>query len=123
MFEMILNDMLGVLRATFLGGDWMSLAIAFGSVLIAVLVMRRGTQIGSMTLLALVLFALGGYLRDVFAGPTATGSVTGGRLATEFNSSLNIFMGMTASSLLAYFLAFMLLILVLFGVRALIARG
>ena len=36
-----------------------ALAIAFGSVLVASLLMRRGTQIGSMTLFALVLFALG----------------------------------------------------------------
>ena len=65
MIEMIINDVSGIFRTTFLNGDWVSLAIAFGSVLVASLVMQRLTQIGSMTLLALTLFVLGGYLRGV----------------------------------------------------------
>jgi len=119
----LLNEMLSVLRATFLHGDWISLLIAFGSVVVAALVMRRGTQIGSMTLMALTLFAIGGYLRNLFAGPTPEGgSVTGGRMVSEFNNSLGLFMDMTAANLLAYFLAFMLLIFVLFGVRTVFSR-
>jgi hypothetical protein len=124
MLEMIVNDVLGVLRGTFLNGDWISLLIAFGAVLIASLAMRRGTQIGSMTLLALTLFAVGGYLRGVFAGPTPEGgAVTGGTLVGHLESSWSLFMGMTAATLLAYFIAFMLFIFVLFGVRSILGRG
>ncbi|GJL94025.1 MAG: hypothetical protein DHS20C05_04300 [Hyphococcus sp.] len=123
MLEMILNDVLSVLRATFLNGDWISLLIAFGSVVVAALVMRRGTQIGSMTLMALTLFAIGGYLRGVFAGATPEGgSVTGGRLVNQLEASWGIFMNLTAATLLAYFIAFMLLIFVLFGVRTIFSR-
>lgn len=124
MIETILNDVIGVLRGTFLHGDWISLLIAFGSVLIAAFVMRRNTQIGSMTLLALVLFAIGGYLRGVFAGPTPEGSgaVTGGRLAGQLEASWGVFMNLTAATLLAYFIAFMLLIFVLFGAKTLLSR-
>ena len=123
MLEMILNDVLAIIRATFLNGDMISLLIAFGSVLIASLVMRRGGQIGSMTLLALTLFAIGGYLRGVFAGPTPEGGVTGGRLVNQLEASWSVFMGLTAATLLAYFIAFMVLIFLIFGVRSVVARG
>lgn len=122
MLEMILNDVLGILRGTFLNGDWTSLLIAFGSVVIAALIMRRNTQIGSMTLLALVLFAIGGYLRGVFAGPVE-GEVTGGRLVGQLEYSWSVFMSLTAATLLAYFIAFMLLIFVLYGAKTLLSRG
>lgn len=121
MLETILNDVLYVLRSIFLGGDWIGLLIAFGSVVIAALVMRRGTQIGSMTLLALVLFALGGYLRGVF-GAAEGASVTGGRLAGQLQASWGVFMNMTAATLLSYFLAFMVLIFVIFGARSVFSR-
>jgi len=124
MLEMMANDVLSVMRGTFLNGDWISLLIAFGAVLVSALAMRRGTQIGSMTLLALTLFAVGGYLRGVFAGPTPEGgSVTGGRLVGQLEASWGVFMGLTAATLLAYFIAFMLLILVLFGARSIFGRG
>lgn len=124
MLEMILNDVLAILRATFLGGDWIKLVIAFGSVAIAALVMRRGTQIGSMTLLALTLFAVGGFMRGIFAGPTPEGgAVTGGRLVNQLEASWGVFMGLTAATLLAYFIAFMLLIFVMFGAKAVFGRG
>lgn len=124
MLEMILNDVLSVMRGTFLHGDIIGLLIAFGSVMIAALAMRRGTQIGSMTLLGLSLFALGGYLRGVFAGPSPEGgAVTGNRLVGQLENSWGVFMNLTAASLLAYFLAFMLIIIVLFGAKSLLSRG
>lgn len=123
MLETILNDVIGTMRATFLNGDFIALAIAFGSVAIAAVMMRRGTQIGSMTLLALALFALGGYLRGVFFAPAAEGTaVTGGRLAGQLQSSWGMFMNMTAANLLSYFLAFMVLIFVIFGAKSIFAR-
>ncbi|MEO1252003.1 MAG: hypothetical protein AAFW81_06640 [Pseudomonadota bacterium] len=122
MLETILSDVIAIFRATFLGGDWIGLAIAFGSVLIAALLMRRGTQIGSMTLLALVLFALGGFARGVFGGPEPA-AVTGDRLAGQMQASWSVFMGLTAATLLAYFLAFMVLIILIFGLRSLFSRG
>lgn len=124
MLETILNDVLAVLRGTFLTGDWTGLLIAGGAVVIAALMMRRGGQIGSMTLLALTLFAIGGYLRGVFAGarPEDGAAVSGGHLANQLELSWMAFMDLTAASLLAYFIAFMALILVLFGAKALFAR-
>lgn len=123
MLEAILTDVLGVLRGTFVYNDWISILIALGSVLVAALAMRRSGQLGSMTLLALALYALGGYLRGVFAGPEPQGgSVTGGRLAGQLEASWASFMNLTAATLLAYFIAFMLLILVFFGAKALLTR-
>ena len=124
MLEMILNDVLAIMRSTFLGSDWIALVIAFGSVAIAALVMRRGTQIGSMTLLALTLFVIGGFFRGIFAGPTPEGgAVTGGRLVSQLETSWGIFMGLTAATLLAYFIAFMVLIFILFGAKSVFGRS
>jgi hypothetical protein len=123
MLEAILNDVVGVFRATFLGGDLIGLAIAAGAVLIAALVMQRGSQIGSMTLLALAIFALGGFIRGVMRGPIAEdgGSVaaqTGSRAAGQLDASWSQFAGMPAGVLLAYFIAFMILILVIYGIKS-----
>ncbi len=128
MLETILNDVIGVLRSTFMGGDIINIAIAAGAVVIAAFVMQRGTQIGSMTLLALVLFAFGGFVRGVMRGPVASdgGSVasqTGGRAASQLNSSVGQFYDLSAGGLLAYFIAFMLLIFLVFGVKAALNRG
>jgi len=124
MLEAILNEVISVLRGTFFGGDLISLLIAFGSVLMAAFSMRRGGQIGSMTLLALALFAFGGYLRGLLASASAAGGgVTAGRLASQFEASLGVFMGLTAANLLAYFIAFMVMILAAFGARSVFRRG
>ena len=128
MLNTIINDVIGVLKTTFMGGDLISIIIAAGSVVIAAFIMQRGTQIGSMTLLALVLFAFGGFVRGVMRGPIASdgGSVasqTGGRAVSQVNSSLGQFYDLSAGGLLAYFIAFMLLIFLVFGVKAALNRG
>jgi mannose/fructose/N-acetylgalactosamine-specific phosphotransferase system component IIC len=123
MLETIINQAVDIFKGTFLTGDYIALVIAFGSVLVASLLMRRGTQIGSMTLLALVLFAVGGYLRGFFRTSPASGASEGDRAVAQLEQSWNAFMTMSASSLIAYFVAFMVLILVLFGARAVLGRG
>lgn len=123
MLETIINQAVDIFRGTFLTGDYIALVIAFGSVLVASLLMRRGTQIGSMTLLALVLFALGGFLRGFFRGAPAPGASEGDRAVAQLEQSWNAFMTMSAGSLLAYFVAFMVLILILFGARSVLGRG
>jgi hypothetical protein len=128
MIETILNDVIGVFKSTFMGGDLISIVIAAGAVAIAAFVMQRGTQIGSMTLLALVLFAFGGFVRGVMRGPVASdgGSVasqTGGRAVSQINASIGQFYDLSAGGLLAYFIAFMLLIFLVFGIKAALNRG
>jgi hypothetical protein len=128
MLETILSDVISVFKSTFIGGDLIGMVIAVGSVIVAAFVMQRGTQIGSMTLMALVLFALGGFLRGVMKGPVAAdgGSVasqTGGRAVNQINASIAQFYELSAGNLLAYFIAFMLLIFLVFGVKAAMNRG
>lgn len=123
MLETIINQAVDIFKGTFLTGDYIALVIAFGSVLVASLLMRRGTQIGSMTLLALVLFAIGGFLRGFFRGAPTAGATEGDRAVAQIEQSWNAFMTMSAGSLLAYFVAFMVLILVLFGARSVFGRG
>lgn len=128
MLNAIISDVVGIFRSTFMGGDMIGLAIAAGSVIVAAMVMQRGTQIGSMTLLSLVLFALGGFVRGVMRGQASSdgGSVaaqTGDRALGQMNASWAQFSDMQAGTLLAYFLAFMVLILVVFGVKSALNRG
>lgn len=123
MLESIIDQAVGTFRTTFLNGDWIALVIAFGSVLLASLLMRRGGQIGSMTLLALVLFALGGYLRGYFGGAASNGVSEGSRAVAQLERSWSSFMSLSAGSLLAYFVAFMVLILVLYALRSVLSRG
>lgn len=128
MLGTILNDVFNIFKSTFMGGDIIGIVIAAGSVVIAAFVMQRGTQIGSMTLLSLVLFAFGGFVRGVMKGPVASdgGSVasqTGGRAAGQINASIGQFYDLSAGTLLAYFIAFMLLIFLVFGVKAALNRS
>jgi hypothetical protein len=128
MLETILNDVIGVLKATFMGGDMIGMVIAGGSIAIAAFLMQRGGQIGSMTLMALVLFAFGGFLRGVMRGPVnsdggSVASQTGGRAVSQVNASIAQFYELSAGNLLAYFIAFMLLILLVFGVKSALSRG
>lgn len=126
MLQTIINDVFAIFERTFLNGDWVALLIAFGSVLVAALVMRRATQVGAMTLLALVLFVLGWFLRGVFRGAapeTTTAQAAGNRVMDQINMQWAQFMDMEAGTLLAYFIAFMLLILLIFGVKSVVARG
>ncbi|MFC2951604.1 hypothetical protein ACFOOP_06670 [Marinicaulis aureus] len=126
MLETIINDVINIFEGVFLSGDLIALVIAFGSVLVAVMLMRRSTQIGSMTLLGLLLFVIGGFLRGVFRGPVPedTAAVaTTNRAVNQLEYSWLQFMDMQAGTLLAYFIAFMVLILIFFGVKSMLARG
>lgn len=118
MLQMMASDVLGILQRVFLNGDWVSLAIAFGSVLAAAFVMRRAGQIGGMTLLALAVFALANIVRSVVAAPTptpgATASATGGKLESTWIQ----FMNMQAGTLIAYFIAFMGMIFLIYSVKS-----
>ena len=123
MLQSIINDVVGIFNATFLTGDWIALAIAFGSVLIAGLMMQRGGQVGSMTLLALILFAIGGYLRGAFRAASSSEGAAGNRFASQLEASWAQFMSLQAGTLLAYFIAFMVLLLILFGLKSALSRG
>ncbi|MEM9495667.1 MAG: hypothetical protein AAGA09_06650 [Pseudomonadota bacterium] len=123
MLDAILRDVGSVFRATFLSGDLTAIAIAAGAVLIAAAMMRRTTQIGSMTLLSLVIFAIGGYVRGYLGGAATTSDAVAGRAAGQLEASWLRFSNMEAGTLLAYFLAFMAAILILFGVKLVLSRG
>jgi hypothetical protein len=126
-FQSIISDVMDVIRAIFLSGDWTTLLIALAAIILAVAMMRRGTQIGSMTLLALVLFAIGSYIHAYFAGPgpiIADGvAAQGNRAVNQLEASWFAFSNLQAGTLLAYFIAFMVMILLLFFVKSVLSRG
>jgi hypothetical protein len=124
MLEAIFSDVMAIFRATFLSGDLIGLGIAAAAILVASLAMSRGTQVGSMTLLALTLFALGGFARGFLKSGSAEapgGAVS--RVSSQLEASWAQFANMQAGTLLAYFIAFMALILVIFGLKSALNRG
>ena len=124
MFDAIFSDVMAIFRATFLSGDLIGLGIAAGAILTAALAMSRGAQVGSMTLLALSLFALGGFVRGFLKSGSAEapgGAVS--RVSSQMEASWAQFAGMPAGTLLAYFIAFMVIILVIFGLKSALNRG
>lgn len=125
MVEGVFNDLVGAFRSIFLSGDTIGLVIALGAVVVCSFLMKRGSQIGSMTLLALVLFAFGGFVRAVMRSPSGGDGVAGlgSRAARQVQASIDQFMSMTAGSLLVYFILFMLLIFIVFGVRSALSNG
>ncbi len=123
MFEMILDDVAGILRGTFLQGDRIGLFIAFSAVLAAALMMRRSSQVVSMTIVALLLFVVGGFVRAVFFASTMQTTAVQGRLFNQFEASWLQFMNLQAGALLAYFLAFMVLVFFLYAIKSVLARG
>lgn len=123
MLESMINDIANVFRGVFLHGDLIDLLIAFGSVLVASLLMNRGGQIGSMTLLSLVLFAFGGLLRGYFRAGTTAGTTQGDRAVAQLEHGWTQLMTMQAGTLIAYFAAFMLVILILYFARSVISGG
>ena len=123
MLETIINDVARIFRGVFITGDFVALGIAGGSVLLAVLLMRRPTQIGGMTLLALTFFVIGGLVRGFLNTGAAATTAPGNRIVAQLESSWLQFANLQAGTLLAYFLAFMLLILLLFSIKSLLARG
>ena len=106
----------------------LSLLINFSAVVqacISIVQLKKGKYLNKATnrLLALVLFAVGGYLRGMFRGPTAEQATYGDKAVSQLQHSWASFMDMQAGTLLAYFIAFMVLILVFFGVKSMLARG
>lgn len=124
MLETVFEDVIYIIQSTFLQGDMISIGIAVGSILLAAIMMQRSGQIGSMTLLALTFFVAGGLVRTLLSPPPEelAGRVTGERAAQTVESGLAQFYDMNAGGVLAYFIGFMLVILVLFTVKSILRR-
>ena len=116
----LLNEITSALRAVFLGGDHVSLVIALAAVLIAAFAMRRSTQIGAMTLFALLLFAGGTFFAGLVTGAPkgATLSQWGARFVAELNGGLDRILDMRAGALIALFAAFMIVLFLAFLIRS-----
>lgn len=125
MLETLIDAVVGALRATFLTADRVTLVIALAAILVAVSAMKRSTQIGSVTLLALLLYVVGKYAYGVIARAPADGdavALTAGSrarmLVSQGWADLN---AMSAITALAYFLAFMLVIWIVFALRSMVS--
>ena len=122
MIEAIFNDVVHAFRASFLSSDWRTIAIALGAAVIASFLMNRRGQIGSVTLLGLLLFAAGGILRGLFT-PRGEGVSFGERAIALVQGGMAQLLEMQAGLLIAYFIAFMVVILAMFGLRSAAGGG
>ena len=118
----IFNDIVHAFRSSFFSSDWRTVAVAFGAAVLCSFLMSRRGQIGSVTLLALLLFALGGIARGLFMGrPQGVGF--GEQAVALLKDGVARLMDMQAGLLIAYFIAFMAVILVAFGLRSAAGGG
>lgn len=115
-----LSEISGAIRSIFFGGNHVTLIVAFGAVLIAAFAMRRSSQIGAMTLFALVLFAVGTFATGLVGGAPkgSTAPQWGQRFAAELNAGIERVMDMRAGALIAIFVAFMVVVFVVFLIRS-----
>lgn len=121
MLQTLMEDTINIAQNTFMTGDLTALGVAIISVLIAAGIMQRGTQIGSATLLALLIFAAGCIGRGFYLASQATNGASTD-IVGRLESSYLEFANLQAGTLLAFFLAFMAVLLVLFLLKSLVTR-
>lgn len=95
---------------------------AFGSVALGALFMQRVGQLIGITALALTLFVAGSAARTLLAGQSAAETSLSGRAVQQVETGVGSLLNMQTGALLAYFLAFMLIILVLYILKSIVAR-
>ena len=120
MLEQVINDVVGAFSNVFMTGDWMTVAIAVGSVVIAAFMTQRAGQAFHMTFTALAFYAVANYIRDALTWPTS--AQAGNAWVEAAQANWNAFMDLRLASFIAYFLVFYILILILHYVMALLSR-
>lgn len=120
MLEQVIDDVVGAFSNVFMAGDWMTVAIAVGAIVIAAFMTQRVGQAFNMTFTGLALYAAANYIRDALQWPAAP---EGGNPWVEAaQANWNAFMELRLASFIAYFLVFYILILILHFVMALLSR-
>ncbi|MBY0423933.1 MAG: hypothetical protein K2Q06_16640 [Parvularculaceae bacterium] len=116
----LLSEISAAIRSIFLSGNQVNLLIAFGAVAIAAFAMRRSSQIGAMTLFALALFAVGIFATGLVGGAPkgTTASQWAQRFTAELNAGVAQIMDMRAGALIAIFVAFMVVLFIVFLIRS-----
>jgi len=109
-----LMDIWHAVVAIFTAGDWISLGILVVIALAAGFVMQGFESIISTTVVALVLFGIAGYVKAVAVG----GQNAAAYAQTEWHN----FLALTMQTLLAYAIAFAVIIAVVHAVRAMVIR-
>ncbi|MEM6850987.1 MAG: hypothetical protein AAF527_04640 [Pseudomonadota bacterium] len=119
MVESFVADVMSILTTVFLSGDLVSTILAFVVAIGAAFTMNRFGQIWGVSLSALVIYGLLNLALGVFRVAGTDQPMTIGQ---KIEASWSRFMGMTAGGLLGYFLAFLIVIVVVFLIRSAIKR-
>lgn len=107
-------DIWQAITAIFTSADLITLAIMVVIVLAAGFIMQGFDSIVTTTFVALILFAIAGYVRAV--------ALNGQNAAKLAESQFHNFLGMTAQSLVAYAVAFAVAIGIVHIVRSIVMR-
>lgn len=122
MIEAVFNEIERAFRSSFFSNDWRTIVIALGAATIAGLIMGRRGQLVPVTGLALVLFAAGGLLRELFA-PRAEGVTLFDRAGALIEGGIMDIAAMPVGLLLGYFIAFAVVVLAVFGLKSAAGGG
>jgi len=120
--EAFFNDIESAFRSSFFSNDWRTIAIALAAAAVAGLIMSRRGQMASVTLLALFLFAAGGFLRNLLA-PRGEGVSLFDRAGTLVEAGVMQILDMQAGLLIGYFIAFAVVVLAVFGLKSAAGGG
>ena len=120
MLENVIDDVVGAFSNVFMVGDWMTVAIAVGAVVIAAFMTQRAGQAFQMALLGLVFYAAANYIRDALTRPASPEG--GSPWVDSAQANWDAFMDLRLASFIAYFLVFYILILILHFVMGMLFR-
>lgn len=117
--EAFLTDLTGVMRSIFTSGDWVKIAVVILVAFIGAMAMNSYRQAAAMSLFAMFLLAAFTIIYCV-----ATGTMPGelSSWTNQIQSGWNSLMSMTGSTIVGYFVMFMLVISLLFTMRRLFLR-
>lgn len=118
--ELILSDIQAVAESIFLGGDWISLAMVIGAVLVGVFSMRSFGQILCTSVLALVVLAI---IWIVYGGATSAAPTDPATWIGQLEAGWASMGATSGSTLIGYLITFAAAIGVLSLVRSLLFRG
>lgn len=118
--DFLIGDVRAAAESMFLSGNWIYLGMVIAAVLVGAASMRNLGQIICTSVLAMLVLAI---IWIVYRGATSEAPTAPGTYMSQLESGWANLGAMTGSSLVAYLIAFAVVILVLFLARSLLSRG
>lgn len=118
--EGLIGDVRGAAESLFLSGNWVWLGMVIVAVLVGVAAMKNLGQVICTSVLAMLVL---GIIWMLYGGATSDAPTAPGTYVSELESGWANLGAMSGASLIAYLIAFAVVIVVLFLARSLLFRN